>query len=319
MSIAVLGAGAFGTALAVALAKDGTAITLWARDESHANEMQSARQNAARLPDVSLPPSLTATYKIEDVDKCDVVLLAVPMQKLRLVMAQFQQVLKSKTLVLCCKGIDLETGQRPSELASNLTDTFALLTGPSFAHDIGKGLPAALTLAAPNDALGVSLQARLGRPNLRLYRTTDVIGAEMGGALKNVIAIACGATIGAGLGDSARASLMTRGFAEIQRLSTALGAKPDTLSGLSGFGDLSLTCMSEGSRNFRFGLSLGRKNDFDPSTTVEGAATAQAALGLANALGVDVPITACVAGLVSNTLTVETAMEHLLSRPQKEE
>ena len=154
----------------------------------------------------------------------------------------------------------------------------ALLTGPSFAHDIACGLPTALTLACADDAIGQQLQKQLTTSNLRLYRTTDTIGAELGGAIKNVIAIACGAAMGAGLGDSARAALMTRGYAEMQRMALPLGARPETLAGLSGFGDLTLTCSTQASRNYRFGVALGQGVEFDPKITVEGAATAQATL-----------------------------------------
>jgi glycerol-3-phosphate dehydrogenase (NAD(P)+) len=168
----------------------------------------------------------------------------------------------------------------------------ALLTGPSFAHDIAAGLPTALTLACADDELGVRLQYQLTTSNLRLYRSTDTIGAELGGAIKNVIAIACGAAVGAGLGDSARVALMTRGYAEMQRMALPLGARLETLAGLSGFGDLALTCSTKASRNYRFGVALGQGANFDPTITVEGAATARAALQRAGAIGIDMPITA---------------------------
>jgi glycerol-3-phosphate dehydrogenase (NAD(P)+) len=195
----------------------------------------------------------------------------------------------------------------------------AILTGPSFASDIARGLPTALTVACADAEKGKTLQETLTTRNLRIYRSTDTIGAELGGALKNVIAIAAGAVIGAGLGDSARAALMTRGYAEMQRLAQALGARSETLSGLSGFGDLVLTCNSPQSRNMRFGLSLGRNEAFDPTITVEGAATARAALKKAETLALDMPITAAVVALLDGKVQLRQAMEMLLSRPLKEE
>ena len=195
----------------------------------------------------------------------------------------------------------------------------AILTGPSFAADIARGLPTALTIACADPAMCIQLQQALTTANLRLYRTGDTIGAELGGALKNVVAIASGAAIGAGLGESARAALMTRGFAEMQRLAAHFHANPETLSGLSGFGDLTLTCTSTQSRNYRLGFALGTGQPFDVSTTVEGAATARAINRLAQDRGLDLPITAAVAGLVENRLDVPSAMKALLTRPLKEE
>ncbi len=319
MTIAIMGAGAFGTALAVVLAQNGTGVTLWARDATTANTLQSERINAKRLPGVTLPDTVRITHDMGAVAASDTILMAVPMQTLRGVLHDNCDALANKTLVACCKGFEVATGTGPSAILREYTRQAAILTGPSFAHDIAGGLPTALTLAATSDELGQALQSELGTKTLRLYRTTDMIGAELGGALKNVIAIGCGATIGAGLGDSARAALMTRGFAEMARMAQALGAQTDTLAGLSGFGDLSLTCMSAGSRNYRYGHALGQGDTFDPTITVEGAATAQAALTKAQELGIDMPITAAVHALSTGRLDIATAMEHLLTRPQKEE
>ena len=194
-----------------------------------------------------------------------------------------------------------------------------MLTGPSFAADIARGLPTALTIACGDDQQGEILQTALSTPSLRLYRTTDVIGAELGGALKNVLAIASGVAMGARLGESARAALITRGFPEMQRLALALGAQPETLSGLSGFGDLVLTCTSNQSRNFRYGFALGRGDAFDANTTVEGAATARAVHQLAAKLNIDMPICTVVADLTTGKTDVATALNALLSRPLKEE
>ncbi len=321
MSIAVLGAGAFGTALAISLAREGQSITLWARSDVQATRMQRERMNSARLPNAPFPRTLAITADIDAIKAHQTLLIAVPMQQLWQFAKENQPVLSGKTLVACCKGIDLNSGLGPSQVIRSAVPNAksAILTGPSFAHDIAAGLPTALTLASAHLALGKALQQELSTANIRLYRSTDIIGAELGGALKNVIAIACGAAIGAGLGESARAALITRGYAEMQRMAAALGAKSQTLAGLSGFGDLALTCASESSRNFRFGLSLGRDAAFDPSVTVEGAATAQACHARAKSLNIDMPITAAVAAMISQTLTLNEAMESLLTRPLKEE
>jgi glycerol-3-phosphate dehydrogenase (NAD(P)+) len=317
MSISVLGAGAFGTALAISLARKRT-VTLWARN---IGDMQTARVNAKRLPDCTFPDALTVTDRFGQAAASDILLIAVPMQLLRGLLETHAAELSGKYLVACCKGIELTTGLGPVSMIAEIVPdaTPAILTGPSFAADIARGLPTALTLACADDATGKALQMALATENLRLYRTTDTVGAELGGALKNVIAIACGAVMGARLGESARAALMTRGYAEMCRLAAHLDADPATLSGLSGFGDLTLTCTSSQSRNYRLGLSLGEGTPFDHNTTVEGAATARAVYELSQSADLDMPITAAVVGLLDNTLDVHTAMQSLLTRPLKEE
>ncbi|UWR30067.1 NAD(P)-dependent glycerol-3-phosphate dehydrogenase [Sulfitobacter sp. W002] len=317
MSVSVLGAGAFGTALAISLAGKGP-VTLWARD---AGDMAERRENAKRLPGCPFPDTLTVTDSLDQASAAKILLLAVPMQRLRSVLENHKDAIHGKHLVACCKGIELSSGVGPVSVISQtiLDATAAILTGPSFAADIARGLPTALTLACADAKAGKYLQAELTTANLRLYRTTDTIGAELGGALKNVVAIASGAAIGAGLGESARAALMTRGYAEMQRLAAHLKAEPTTLAGLSGFGDLTLTCTSEQSRNYRLGQSLGQGTPFDPSTTVEGAATARAVDALARDAALDMPITRAVAGLLDNQLDVAGAMKSLLTRPLKEE
>ncbi|MCV3269977.1 NAD(P)H-dependent glycerol-3-phosphate dehydrogenase [Roseobacter sinensis] len=320
MSVAVLGGGAFGTALAVALSQRGP-VTLWCRAPAQADDMANRRVNERYLPGCTLPADLTITADLTAAADAKILLLAVPMQQLGRFARDEASHLDGKILVACCKGMDLRSGAGPVETLAQHCPTarVALLTGPSFARDIARGLPTGLTLACADAGLGETLQHQLATPALRLYRTTDVIGATLGGALKNVMAIACGATIGAGLGESARASILTRGFAEMQRLALLKGAVPQTLAGLSGFGDLVLTCTSEQSRNYRFGLAIGRDEAFDASMTVEGAATAQAAARLAQREGIDLPITSAVAGLVEKRLDVAQAMDALLSRTLKEE
>jgi glycerol-3-phosphate dehydrogenase (NAD(P)+) len=316
--IAVIGAGAFGTALAVALGREGRAVTLCARDAAQVAIMQETRRNESRLPGVDLPKTVSIAAFSDGFPGSQAVLLALPMQALRGFLASHAAALDGLPLVACCKGIDLATLQGPAALiaAACPNASVAILTGPSFAADIARGLPTALTLAAQD---GEGLQHLLSTPSLRLYRSTDVIGAELGGALKNVIAIAAGVVIGAGLGDSARAALMTRGYAEMTRLALALGARAETLAGLSGFGDLVLTCTSAQSRNFRYGQAIGAGQGFDPTVTVEGAATAKAVSNMALRLEIDMPITAMIAALIDQTITLPQAISALLSRPLKQE
>lgn len=317
--IGVVGAGAFGTSLAVALARDGRQVTLYARDG--AAMMEAKRENARRLPGVTLPDGLTVTEDIDRLSQAEAVLISTPMQSLRGFLCGPGKALDGKALVACCKGIDLSTLTGPLAVirATCPAAVPALLTGPSFAADIARGLPTALTLACADAGQGQRLQTLLSTPVLRLYRTEDTIGAELGGALKNVIAIAAGVAIGAGLGDSARAALMTRGYAEMVRLAAHLGARAETLAGLSGLGDLVLTCTSSQSRNFRFGQALGAGQGFDPAVTVEGAATARAVTALAAREGLDLPVTTMVAALVEGRITLQDAVTTLLSRPLKQE
>lgn len=315
--IGIVGAGAFGTALAVALARDDRDVTVWARD----SESLLQTRESPHLRGVLLPEMVTVTAKIADLAAAECVLLALPTQSLHGFLSGPGQPLSTTPLVACCKGVDLSTLVGPTALIANAFPgaTPSVLTGPSFAADIARGLPTALTLACTDGGLGERLQSLLSTTTLRVYRTDDVTGAELGGALKNVIAIAAGITIGAGLGDSARAALMTRGYAEMVRLATALHARPETLAGLSGFGDLVLTCTSDQSRNFRFGRALGAGNPFDPTVTVEGAATARAVARLATQRGFDLPLTATVAALIDGQIDLRTAIQTLLSRPLRKE
>ena len=311
--IGILGAGAFGTALAVALTANGP-VTLWGRRIGWQGENP-------RLPGVAMPDAVTVTQDLDAALACDTILLALPAQALGAFLDEQGPRLAGKALVSTAKGIDLQHLTGPSALIAQAAPdaVVAVLTGPSFAADIARGLPTALTLACADGAAAQVLQDRLSTPVLRLYRTTDVTGAELGGALKNVIAIAAGTVIGAGLGDSARAAIITRGFAEMTRLAIHLGARPETLTGLSGLGDLTLTCTSAGSRNFRFGCAIGSGSAWDSATTVEGAATARALALMAARDGLDLPIAAMVARLAEGRVSVEKAMDHLLSRPLKEE
>ncbi|RUS59549.1 NAD(P)-dependent glycerol-3-phosphate dehydrogenase [Pseudorhodobacter sp. E13] len=309
--IGIIGAGAFGGALAIALGAKQP-VSLWGRGMSG--------REIARLPGAVLPQTVQVVG-LDVVSRADTLLLALPAQAMGQFLAEHWRVLDGKALVACCKGVDVLSGFGPTGVIAQHCPRAraAILTGPSFASDIAKGLPTALTLACADKAEGEALQQRLSTDVLRLYRTSDVTGAEFGGALKNVIAIAAGVVMGAGLGESARAALMTRGFAEMQRLALHLGARAETLAGLSGFGDLVLTCTSAQSRNYRYGLALGAGTGFDPAQTVEGVATAKAVATLSQHKQVDMPITQMVAALTQQKITLEAAIHALMSRPLKQE
>lgn len=313
--IAVLGAGAFGTALALVLARMGREVVLWARDA----EALMRDRVSPRLPIAMLPPELTLTGDLDQA-RAETVLLAIPAQALGGFLLQHQERLNGRRLVACCKGIDLTTLEGPSALIRRICPeaTPALISGPGFAADLAAGLPTAMTLACAGPQ-AKALQAELSGGSLRLYLSSDLTGVELGGAIKNVIAIACGIVIGAGLGESARAALLTRGNAEMTRFAMAHGADPHTLSGLAGLGDLVLTCGSDKSRNFRHGLAIGRGAPTEPGTTVEGVATTFALARAAQAAGVDMPITQVLAKVLEGHMDVASAMQSLLARPLKAE
>ena len=316
MSVAVLGGGAFGLAVAIALSQDGTGVALWTRDRDDAERMRTTRLSGRKLPGHDLPPSLTVAGEIP---AADVTLLALPAQSVRAFLEANREYLAESVLVSCAKGIERGSGLGPVDVIRSVLPgaTAGCLTGPSFAVDIARGLPTALVLAL--EAQASDIQSVLTRPTFRVYRTSDVAGAQLGGALKNVIAIAAGIAIGAGLGDSARASVIARGFAEMSRYARSRGAEAETLQGLSGLGDLVLTCTSEKSRNFAAGLLIGRGKPLDPGVTVEGVATAQALIADAEDRDLDLPLTEAVAAVTDGRLDIETAIETLLSRPPGKE
>ena len=320
MRIVVAGAGAFGTALAIVLAQT-SAVTLWGRDPAQMGRLAQSRENPVHLPGCLFPETLDLTADPACFATADILLICVPTQSLKGFLETYRAQIAAATIVACCKGIDLDTGKGPAELiaAAFPEATVAVLTGPSFAIDIARGLPTALTLACADPAHAKALQNTLTRPTLRLYRTTDVTGAQLGGALKNVMAIAAGAAMGAGLGESARAAVITRGYAEMQAFATASGADPETLMGLSGLGDLLLTCTSSKSRNYSFGEALGQNVAYHVGKTVEGLHTAKAIAQIASARGLDMPISTAVDDLAQGRTTVAEAMQTLLSRPLKEE
>ena len=283
--------------------------------------MEAQRENS-KLPGAVLGPAITVTSDAKAaIQGADFILSAIPLQSTHTALADLVGYFEGQPLIGCSKGVDLTTGMGGYSIlrASYPDGPVGLLTGPSFAADIAQGLPTALTLAADASQEVSSWQSELSVDTLRLYVSHDPVGAELGGALKNVIAIASGATMGAGLGESARAALITRGQAEITRCAVQLGARPETLSGLSGFGDLCLTCTSDKSRNYRFGAALGQAKPFDPSITVEGKDTALALLPIMQRLEIDMPITKAVAGLCSGTITVSQALAALMARPLRKE
>ena len=315
---AVIGAGAFGTALALTQASRGRPVILWGRDADAMRSTQDQRENSRNLPGVILPPALIATSDLTQAAQADVILLSVPTQALRGFLAQHGAALAGATLVTCCKGVEHGTGLLPTQIIADLLpDTrTAVLTGPSFAADIGRGKPTALTFATTLPD-GAALQERLSTPALRLYLSDDPTGAQLGGALKNVIALAAGMVMGADLGESARAALMTRGFAELVRLATAQGAHPETLWGLSGFGDLILTCSSEKSRNFSYGIQFAQGRADMQGKTVEGVMTAHAVSEQGGDM--DLPVIHMVSALLKGEISVPQAMDVLLGRPLKTE
>ncbi len=316
--VVVMGAGAFGTALAIALTEEGGQSLLWGRPSAGFAELQDLRENRKHLAGVAFPEGLQFCTDLAQIARGSIILLAVPTQTLRGLLEAQREALAGHVLVACCKGVERGTGLLPSQVIADVLPEarIGVLTGPSFAADIARGKPTALTFASL-DLQAEVLQSQLSRPSLRVYLSDDPIGAQLGGALKNVIAIAAGIAIGAGLGESARAALMTRGFAEMVRFAAHKGARAETLFGLSGFGDLVLTCTSPQSRNLRHGLALGAGAPVDPSVTVEGVMTAYA---VAEAAGdQDLPVTQMVAAFLKGECSLQEAIEALLSRPLRRE
>jgi glycerol-3-phosphate dehydrogenase (NAD(P)+) len=318
--IGVLGAGAWGTALAVLLAREGNDVTLWARDAARVTDMLASRMNP-RLPGIVLQDHLGISGDFPD---AGLFLLCTPMQHARAVLSALQP--GPAPMILCCKGLETGTLWLPHELSTALQPQrpVAILTGPNFAHEIAAGLPAAAVLAAPDAALRTALMTRLSSSTFRLYGSADLTGAALGGAVKNVIAIAAGVVIGAGLGENARAALITRGIAEIARLAIASGGKAETISGLSGLGDLLLTCTGPASRNYSLGLALGQGAALADilqgrNAVTEGVATAPALLARANAAGVEMPITGAVTKLLAGAISLPDMVAGLMGRALKDE
>ncbi|MFZ5726142.1 MAG: NAD(P)H-dependent glycerol-3-phosphate dehydrogenase [Pseudomonadota bacterium] len=320
----VVGGGAWGTALAQLLAADGAPVRLWAREADVVAAINAEHRNPIFLPGAALSPSLTATSDLAAMADCDALLVVVPVPYLRAVLAELPP--GDAPLVFCSKGMEAVSFAFPVDMARDLAPgrPHAVLSGPTFAHEVAAGLPTAITLAAADPALATELAQALARPHFRPYVSSDVIGAEIGGAVKNILAIACGIVEGAGLGLNARAALISRGFAEMTRFGLSRGAKAETLAGLAGLGDLVLTCTSASSRNFALGQGLGRGESIDAlmadrRTIAEGAFSAPVVAAAARADGVDMPITDTVARLVAGEMRVADAVQALLSRPLRPE
>ena len=326
-SVGIIGGGAWGTALAQTMRLAGRDALLWAREPEVVAEINSGHENSLFLPGVSLDPGLKATKQLADIAALDVVLMVAPAQHVRVVAAELApRLAKGKPLVLCAKGLEQATGKLLGEVVAETLPqaTLAVLSGPSFAVDVVRGLPAALTLGCADEDLGARLIETLGYRQFRLYRSTDIIGVQLGGAVKNVLAIAAGIVEGKGLGASAHAALVTRGFAELRRFGEAFGARAETLIGLSGFGDLLLTCGSPQSRNMSLGRALGEGQTLQSvlgsrRSVAEGVHTAAAVAKVADEKGIDMPIAQAVHAIVAGKATVNQAIEALLSRPFKAE
>lgn len=323
MKVGVIGGGAWGTALAQVAAQGGEPVTLWAREPEVVAAINATQENPLFLAGVALSPAIGATGDLGDLASCDALLVVVPAQHVRTVLADMA--LGTTPLVLCAKGIEAGTRLLISEVAAAVQPAapIAVLSGPTFAHEVAGGLPTAVTLACADEAIGAALSERLALPTFRPYFSTDVIGAEIGGAVKNVLAIACGVVEGAGLGQNARAALIARGFAEMTRFGLARGARAETLAGLSGLGDLVLTCSSTSSRNFSLGVGLGQgraARDLlaDRRTVAEGAFTAPVLREAAEAAGIDMPVTEAVCALLGGA-NVRDVVGALLARPLSRE
>jgi glycerol-3-phosphate dehydrogenase (NAD(P)+) len=319
-SVAVIGAGAWGTALAGVAARAGRDVVLYARSAEHAAQMQATR--ATRLPGVLLAPIIQVTSDISVAAAADIILAVTPAQHLRGAVTQLAPHLaKATPVVACAKGIERGTHKFMTEVIAEAAPnaTPAILSGPSFADDVARGLPTAVTLAAKDDALASRLVQALGSATFRPYHTTDVRGVEIGGAAKNVLAIAAGIVAGRKLGASALAALTTRGFSELARLGRACGARAETLAGLSGLGDLVLSCSSPQSRNFALGIALGRGERPAAGKLAEGEFTAPVLIELALSQNVDMPVSNAVAAILSGRMTIDAAIESLLTRPFKAE
>ena len=322
--VGVIGGGAWGTALAQVAASGGEETLLWAREPEVVASINRGHENSVFLAGVKLHPAVRATSDLAELDGCDALLVVTPAQHMRSVLSGLPT--SGKPLVLCSKGMEEATTRLMHEVAreEQPDSPVAVLSGPTFAHEVAAGLPAAVTFAIVEALVGEALRARIAKPFFRPYLSDDVVGAEIGGAVKNVLAIACGVVEGRGLGQNARSALISRGFAEMTRFGLARGARLETLAGLSGLGDLVLTCSSESSRNFSLGKGLGKGGSAadllaDKRTVAEGASTAPVLQRAAQAIGVDMPIVASVCDLLAERVSAEEVVERLLARPLRSE
>ncbi|QIK78636.1 NAD(P)-dependent glycerol-3-phosphate dehydrogenase [Sphingomonas piscis] len=322
--VGVVGGGAWGTALAQVAASAGNEVLLWAREPEVVEGINTGGTNPIFLPGRQLHPAIRATDQLSNLDGAEHWLVVTPAQHMRSVLESAPA--GDRTLILCSKGIEERSGRLLHDVARELhpQSHVAVLSGPTFAHEVADGLPTAVTLAADDEVSGERIRQLLGQPTFRIYHTDDLTGAEIGGAVKNVLAIACGVVDGRGLGQNARAALIARGFAEMTRFGLARGARRETLAGLSGLGDLVLTCSSTNSRNFSLGKGIGEGRSAaelmsDRRTVAEGAFTAPVLARIAEQEGIDMPIVAAVAALLEGSATAAQALEQLLSRPPRPE
>jgi glycerol-3-phosphate dehydrogenase (NAD(P)+) len=319
--ISILGAGAWGTALANALAAARRRVTLYDVDRAVIDEIARQRTNATRLPGVKVVPEVAATASLVTASDADALLLVVPAQTLRALAGELAPLARAETpAIACAKGIEQGTGKFVSQILAEVLPKCrpAVLSGPSFAADVARGLPTAVTLAAAEEPLALELAEALRSPTFRIYHSTDIRGVEIGGAAKNVLAIAAGIVVGRKLGPSAQAALTTRGFAELMRFGRAFGARPETLTGLSGLGDLILTCTSPQSRNYSLGVELGAGKtpaEAGQGRLAEGAHTAAVLVELAKSKGIEMPIAAAIDDVLAGRTPVEEAITRLLARP----
>ncbi len=322
IKVAIIGGGAFGTALACVSTRAGHDTLIFLRDDNVAQSINQHHQNPTRLPNIELPKKIRAITSLDGLEDRQIVLFAVPAQLTRISATQIAPALKkAKHIIACAKGLEQVSGLFQHQVLGEFfkNKTVSVLSGPSFATDIARELPTALTIASSDIVNADAIAQTFSTPSFRLYSSSDLIGVETGGALKNVLAIGVGMVRGMGLGASAEAALIARGFAELQRLGQAMGADRETLSGLSGLGDLVLTCSSPKSRNFAYGIAIGQNEELDNLPLAEGVHTAKTAAKFAQKLGVDTPVISTVSDILDNKISPHEAVDLLLSRPLRSE
>ena len=326
--IAVIGAGAWGTALATALQRAGRDVFLWAREAALVDTINETHENKTYLAGIKLDPAIKATHNLHDLASCDAWFLVTPVQHTATVCQQIVSINADKMIpiVLCSKGIEKGTFRFPSAIVHDSLPehSLAVLSGPSFAAEVARNQPTAITLACEDESLGMALSQAIGSLTFRPYTSTDILGVQLGGAIKNVLAVATGIAAGCGMGENARAALITRGLAEMMRFGVALGAKRETLMGLSGQGDLVLTCSSTQSRNMSLGIALGQGKTLDEimadrHSVAEGVPTSMAAAQVARDKNIDMPITLAVDAVLNHGADVQETITEILSRPFKAE
>lgn len=321
--IAILGGGAWGTALGCMAAQNGHEVILYARNPATVDEINQKHRNSRYLGDIALHDNLRATDDAtEALSRADTVLAVIPAQSMAAALQELKPLIPARCpVVLCAKGIERSTGRLMSQIIADILPAhpIAALSGPSFASDVARGFPTAVTIACENIAIADDLAAQFSGSTFRCYSSDDLTGVEIGGALKNVIAVAAGATIGRGLGASAQAALVTRAFAELRRIAAAFGGRPETLMGLSGLGDLMLSCSSPQSRNYSYGLALGRGKPLEGLLLAEGVATAPVIAELCAQRQIYAPVISTIAALLNGSITIDAAVTGLLSRPLKNE